>query len=346
MPPAPRIDVHTHILPPELPNWAERFGYPGFVRLRHLGRAGVGLPCRAEMLRDDGSVFRVVGENCWDPTVRLQECDTAGVQVQVLSTVPVLFAYHAKAQHGRDVARFLNDHMATTCRDHGGRFLGLGTVPLQDCDLACRELERCVRELGLCGVEIGTHVGPANLDDDGLRGFWHTAEALDAAVFVHPWDMLAPERMARYWLPWLVGMPAELAIAVASLCFGGVFERHPRLRVLFAHGGGGFLSGFGRMEHGYTSRPDLCATHNPHPPSHDLGCFWVDALVHDPRLLRLALDVYGADRVCVGSDYPFPLGEALAGQGLDALPDLPEAVKDRVRWDNAVAWLGRAIARP
>ncbi len=173
------------------------------------------------MLRDDGKFFREIESNCWDPAQRLEECDAAGVPVQVLSTVPVMFSYWAKPEHGLDLSRFLNDHLAAVVRGSPRRFAGLGTVPMQDVTLAVRELERCVRELGLAGVQIGSHVNGANLGDPALFPVFEAAAELGAAVFVHPWDMLGGARMEKYWLPWLVGMPAEVALAICSLIFCG-----------------------------------------------------------------------------------------------------------------------------
>jgi len=158
----PVVDVHTHLLPPELPRWKDRFGYGGFVGLEATG------PCRARMVKDDGQQFREVEENLWAPAARLADCDRAGVDVQVLSTVPVMFSYWAKPEHGAEVARFLNDHLAGVVAGAPRRFVGLGTLPMQAPALAVRELERCIKTLGLAGVQIGTHVNDWNLSDPAL----------------------------------------------------------------------------------------------------------------------------------------------------------------------------------
>ncbi len=329
----PKIDVHTHILPPHLPRWAQQFGYGGFIELDHHA------PCRARMLRDDGALFREIEANCWDPETRMRECEAVGVSVQVLSTIPVLFAYHAQPQHGLDVARFLNDHLASVCHLHPTRFLGLGTLPMQAPELAVRELERCVLELGLRGVQVGSHIRGMNLDDDQLRPLWQRAAELNAALFVHPWEMMGQETMPRHWLPWLVGMPAESSRALCSVIMGGVLQQFPTLRMCFAHGGGSFPGTIGRIDHGWQARPDLCATHIAEPPSHFARRVWVDALVHEPHALALALTVFGPEKLVVGSDYPFPLGEARPGELVEQHVADP-TVRQHILWDNAWTWLG------
>lgn len=309
------IDIHTHILPEHIPNFRARFGYGGFVHLDHHA------PCRARMMVDD-RFFREIESNCWDPQVRIEEFGRHSVDVQVLSTVPVMFSYWAEPAHALELSQFLNDHIAGVCADFPDRFYGLGTVPLQSPELAIRELERC-KQIGLKGVQIGTHVNDWNLDAPPLFPFFAACVALDMAVFLHPWDMMGKEKMAKYWLPWLVGMPAESSLAICSLIFGGVLERLPKLRVAVAHGGGSFPSTFGRIQHGFEVRPDLCAVDNPYPPSQYLGRFWIDSLVHDPAVLHQVVRMFGAHRVALGTDYPFPLGELEPGKliresGLDA----------------------------
>lgn len=329
-----RIDLHTHILPERWPDLRERYGYGGFVALEHFA------PCRARMVID-GTPFREITDNCWDPATRLRECDRDRVSVQVLSTVPVMFSYWAKPADGLDLSRLLNDHLAGVVAAHPRRFIGLGTIPMQDAALAVRELERCVRELGFPGVQIGTHVGGVDLDDPSLLPVFEAAQDLGAAIFVHPWDMLGKERMTRYWLPWLVGMPTETTLAIAAVIFGGVLERLPRLRIAFAHGGGSFPGTFGRLAHGFAARPDLVAVRNPVPPRTYLGRFWVDSLTHDADMLRQLLRLVGAGRVALGSDYPFPLGEDVPGALIDSMPDLDAAVKRRLFADSALEFLAR-----
>jgi aminocarboxymuconate-semialdehyde decarboxylase len=328
------IDIHTHVLPPELPRWTA--SEPGYIRLKRVD------DCHAQMLRDDGTVFREIESNCWDGPTRLRECDAANVGVQVLSCIPVLFSYWAKPRQGNDLARYLNDHLAELCKSNPRRFVGLGTLPLQDPQLALRELDRCIQELGFAGVQIGSHVNDWNLSDPALFPVFERASELGAAVFVHPWDMMGEARMRRYWLPWLVGMPAEVSLAICSVIFGGVLERLPKLRIAFAHGGGAFPGTLGRIEHGFHSRPDLMTVDNARPPSAYLKRIYVDSLVHDARALRLVLDTFGADRIALGSDYPFPLGEARPGDLIDSM-NLAPTVRQRLLQGTALEWLGRSL---
>jgi len=334
-PPA-KIDLHTHILPERWPDLSARYGYQGFLHLEHT-KPG----CACMMIGDHR--FREIGHNTWDPDVRIEECDRDGVSVQVLSTVPVMFSYWAKPRDTLDLSMLLNDHLAEVVADNPKRFIGLGTLPMQAPELAVQELRRCVEELGLPGVQIGSHVNDWNLDEPALTPVFEAAEALGAAIFVHPWDMLAPERMRRYWMRWLVGMPTETTIAICSVIFGGVLERFPQLRLAFAHGGGSFPGTLGRIEHGFDVRPDLCATNTEQPPSSFLGKFWVDSLVHEPAQLRLLLSQLGNDRVVLGSDYPFPLGEHVPGKMIEEMNDLDTTTKQRLLVDNALEFLGRDL---
>jgi aminocarboxymuconate-semialdehyde decarboxylase len=214
-------------------------------------------------------------------------------------------------------------------------------VPLQDTDAACRELSRAMKS-GHLGVQIGNHVGERDLDDAGILTFLQHCAAEGAAVLVHPWDMMGGTRTARWMMAWTVSMPAETQLSIVSLILGGGFDRLPEsLRICFAHGGGGFAFLLGRLENAWRNR-DVARGVSRHPPSHYVDRFYVDSAVFDGRALRLLVEVMGEERVMLGSDYPFPLGEQRVGALIRDLPGLGADARRKLLAGNAQRFLGLA----
>ncbi|OJJ45105.1 hypothetical protein ASPZODRAFT_677336 [Penicilliopsis zonata CBS 506.65] len=296
-----KIDLHTHILPASLDT--------PWIRFQQNGN-------KTDILVD-GVFFRAVQANCFDEAVRIAEMDASGIDMQVLSTVPILFFYDRPGEDVSLLCRQLNEHILSLCQKHPTRFLGLGTVPLQDIDACLAELEY-IKAAGLHGVQIGTTVNQKNLDDSSLALFWSTCERLDLPVFIHPLGYTLPcesHRWGPYWNAWLIGMPCETGLAFLALLCSDTLSRHPSLRIAFAHGGGVFPALLGRIAHGFECRPDLLCTQTTATPESVLqqGNIFVDSLVHDPDALEFLVKKIGSARICLGSDYPFPLGEETVG---------------------------------
>ena len=325
------IDIHTHILPKDLPDLEKKFGYGGWIRLDHNSNG------TANMIKD-GEQFRVVKCNCWDPVARLDDCQESGVSLQVISTIPVMFSYWAQPKHTYLLSRLLNDDIANVVQNNPKRFVGLGTIPMQDEKLALKELERCIQDLKFPGIQIGSNINGRNLSSQKFFPIFEAAADLGSCIFVHPWNIMGEKQMEKYWLPWLVGMPAETSRAICSMIFSGIFEKLPNLRVAFAHGGGAFPATIGRIQHGYDTRPDLCAIDNNVDPTDYLGKFWIDSLVHDFEMLEFLLKKVGNKKIALGSDYPFPLGEKMPGL-LIKNSNLSKITKENLLYKNALDWL-------
>ena len=322
--------MHSHIIPKNLPDWEKKFGYEGFIRLEHHK------PTWANMMQGD-NFFREINHNCWDPEVRINEYEKYTTQVQVVCTIPVLFAYFSKPKDGLEVARFLNDDLANLVNKYPKKYIGLGSLPMQDPELAVQELFR-IKELGLKGVQVGSNIEDKNLNEPDFYPVWEACEKLGLAVLVHPWNMMGKKNMNKYWLPWLVGMPAETSRAMCSMIFGGIFDKFPNLRVNFCHASGSFLSTIGRIEHGFNCRPDLVAVDNQKNPRKYCGHFWVDCITHDQDMLRYVLKMQGSKRVTLGSDYPFPLGDLEIGEFINRM-NLEESVVEDIFCNSTLEWL-------
>jgi aminocarboxymuconate-semialdehyde decarboxylase len=316
--PQEKWDVHTHttLSPATFESLARFSHYADFVRVR----AHKTKPCCAELVNSKGEVQRSVESNAYDGAARAKECEVHGVTMQVLSPTPMMIPDHVdNAGDAADICKILNDDNAAMVAKFPERFTALAALPMQDAKRALQELERA-KKLGMRGIEINSNVADIDLDDARFFPIFEAAEALNLAVFVHPWGGFmthTEERLHRRmnvghnWRPWLIGMGLETALAFDSLRSGRVHERLPKLRVLYAHGGGTFPALLGRMEHGAYCRPDLfkgASNKNVYRTIHECGVY-VDALTHNPWTLMMLIKALGTNRIAMGSDYPYPLGE-------------------------------------
>ncbi len=327
-----KFDIHTHIIPDNLPDFTKKFGYEGFVKLKKKSES------EADMILFNEN-FRTIKCNCWNPKIRLDEMKKANVDVQVISPIPIMFSYWADAKDALEQSQLINDFIANVCEKYPKKFIGLGTLPMQSTDYSLKELERCKNELNLKGVEIGSNINNENLNEDRFFDIFAACQDLSMSIFIHPWQMMGMSKMKKYWLPWLVGMPAETTRAICSMIFGGIFDKFPKLRVAFAHGGGNFHYTLGRIEQGFLQRPDLCAVDNKNNPKKYIDKFYIDSLVHSPESLQFLIDNIGANQIALGTDYPFPLGETSPGAVIDKLNSITKKEKERLLHGTALEWL-------
>ncbi|ETI68291.1 amidohydrolase family protein [Neobacillus vireti] len=329
-----RVDFHTHIIPEDIPNFAEKFGGERWPTLEKTCSCGANIMVA-------GKVFREVTHQVWDPEQRIKDMDEEGVDIQVLSPIPVTFSYWAEPEAAEEMARIQNDFIAETVNKYPDRFIGIGTVPLQDVEVSIREMDRCMHELGLKGIEIGTNINGQNLDDPAFTKFFEMAEKWEVPLFVHPWETLGRERMPRHNFMYTVGMPSETALAAASLICGGVIEKFPGLKVCFAHGGGSFPYILPRLDQGWKVWPHLRVINKP--PSYYAKNFYFDSLNYDPLNIKYLVDRFGHEKIVMGSDYPFLLREIPPGEVVDQTVELTEEQKQDILGRNALAFLNIEI---
>ncbi|TCP28995.1 aminocarboxymuconate-semialdehyde decarboxylase [Scopulibacillus darangshiensis] len=325
-----RVDFHTHIIPEDLPDFAKKYGQDQWPIMHRTCACGANIMV-------GGKVFREVTDQVWSPEKRIYDMDREGIDIQVLSPIPVTFSYWAPSDAALAMSRIQNDFISDTVRKNPNRFIGLGTVPLQDCQTAIKEMDRCVHELNLYGIEIGTNVNGDNLDSPELIEFFEMAEKWDVPLFIHPWETMAKDRTPRHNFMYTVGMPSETALAAASLIWSGIMERFPKLKVSFAHGGGSFPYILPRLDKGWEVWPHLRLT--THPPSHYARNFYFDSLNYDPLNIKYLIDRFGHDRIMLGSDYPFLLREIPPGKVIDSMSELTDEQKGFILGENAMRFL-------
>jgi aminocarboxymuconate-semialdehyde decarboxylase len=294
------VDAHAHIL--------------GEETMTLMRRESPQLGPRLERIDEEFAVLTVAGRpyrpfprGGWDMDKRLADMDAAGIDVQVVSNTPQTFLYDQEPALTATLSTLQNDAIAKAVAANPGRLMGIATLPMQAPDLAAAELCRAMRKLGLKGAQIGSHVNGRNLDDPALEPLWAAADELGAFIMVHPTQVAGVERLKAYYLVNLVGNPLDTTIAAATLVFGGVIERYPRISFLMVHGGGFVPYQAGRFRHGWRVRPEP-QVRLKSPPEASLDRLYFDTIVHGQPALEFLVSSAGARRVLLGSDYPFDMG--------------------------------------
>ncbi|MFF1299791.1 MULTISPECIES: amidohydrolase family protein [unclassified Streptomyces] len=326
----PTVDVHAHLLIPKVDEAVAAL--PGLAEAKALDARRNG----AASLAVSGPMVRSIVPKATDVSLRLAAMDAQGVDIQLVSPSPSHYHYWADEETAEKVYRLANEATAAHCTQAPDRLRGLGIVPLQHPEQAVRALSHALDQ-GLSGVEISSHAPGRELSDPAYEPLWALAEATGAILFLHPFGCTLDERLDRWYLSNVVGQPTENAVALSHLIFSGVLDRHPGLKIVAAHGGGYLPTHIGRSDHAWSARSDASAG-CAHPPSSYLGRIWFDSLVHDPHVLRELVRAAGADRVLLGSDFPFDMGTEDPVGALRAAR-LPDPDFHAVRGGNAVALL-------
>lgn len=332
------IDIHTHIVPAEFP------AYAGKLVSKHGGaqwpQMAAAHDCHHRQVMIDGKNFRTVSDECWDVERRAEAMAHMGIARQVLSPMPELLSYWLPLDDAQPLIRHVNDTIAAMVTRAPDRFIGLGGVPMQDPDVAARELERLMRD-GFRGVELGSNINGAALGDPRFESFFAAAEELGAAIFVHALHPSGKERIVGPpGLMAYIGFPLETAYTIASLMTGGTLTRHPRLRLAFSHGGGAFASILPRLAHGWTLKPEFAVRIGVSPREHARRLYY-DTLVYDAATLRFLIDTFGVRQLCLGTDFPFDIHERKPVEAVAALK-LSDGDVKLLHHDNAARFLGEA----
>jgi aminocarboxymuconate-semialdehyde decarboxylase len=301
------VDLHAHVVPRDFPELDERI--------------------RGLVERD--AAF-------YDPVRRLEAMAASGVDAEVLSPLPPLLGYQAPAPRGRDLCREVNGVIAGLCAAEPGRFFGLGTVPLQDPELAAAELSE-LKGAGLHGVEIGSNVAGRSLGEERFLEFFQEAERLGVPIFVHAFDPTVTDRLPGAAIA-TFGFATDISLAAASVVTGGLAQRCPDLRMAFSHGAGGFPLMLPRAQRFWEARIGG-GERAPRSPVEHARRFYYDALVFDPRALRYLIDLLGPDQLLLGTDFPAMAREQPADRTLRTL-GLDGPVHEAITWDNCFRFLG------
>jgi aminocarboxymuconate-semialdehyde decarboxylase len=327
-----RIDIHCHYLNQAVAAKVAHLDPAQYDPLVEFANA-LTREVNVKQMRDRGPKLSTI-------EIRLKDMDRMGIDIQAVSPAPNQTYYWSDPDLGAELARMVNDRLAEIVATWPDRFVALGTVPLQNVELAVAELERCVKKLGLRGVEINPSVNGMDLTDPrlNLEAFFARAQALDAVIFMHPIGFTQGARLVDHYFNNVIGNPLETTIAASHLIFDGVLQRNPKLKIVLPHAGGYLAHYWARMDHAYRARAD-CRTVIKKPPSSYLSKMYFDTISFDPRMLRHMIDRYGPDHVLLGTDYPFDMGEDDPVGLIASVPGLKRAERDMIEGGNAARLL-------
>ena len=327
-----RVDIHCHYLNPEV-NARVAHLNPGQYEPSGRFTNALTREVNVKQIQDRGPKLSSI-------EVRLKDMDRMGIDIQAVSPAPNQCIYWSEPDFGLELARMVNDRLAEIVATWPDRFVAMGTVPLQNADLAVAELERCVRQLGLRGVEILPNVNGKDLTDPslGLEKFFARAQELDVVIFMHPLGYTQGQRLLDHYFINVIGNPLETTVAASHLIFDGVLDRNPKLKIVLPHAGGYLAHYWARMDHAHRARPD-CRTIIKKAPSSYLKKFYFDTITFDTQMLRHLIDKYGPEHVLLGTDYPFDMGEEDPVKLIESVPRLARADKDRIMGGNAARLL-------
>ena len=325
------VDIHCHIATPDCQPLVRDIFTPDKEPFTRFSTP--------ETQEINQRMFASVAPKLTLPEERLKDMDAMGIDIQVISPSPTQYYYWTDGELGLQLAQMQNNRVAEIVQAHPTRFAGMGTVPLQDVDRAMQELQRITRELGLRAVEVSSNVNGVDYDDPRFAPFFAKAEELGVLIFMHPIGFTDGGRLSAYYLTNTIGQPLESTVAVSRMIFGGVLERHPRLKFCVAHGGGYLPYYAGRMDHAYTVRPE-CQRAISRPPSSYLRQLYYDSVVYTGTTLAALVATVGSDRVLLGTDYPFDMGEGDPVGLIARTRGMTRAAKEQVWGANAARLLG------
>ncbi len=329
-----KVDVHTHFVPEHLPDMSGRLGDSRWpVSTCICGQS------HHKQIMISGKNFRTITDQCWSPEKRIADMEEEEVTIQVLSPMPELLSYWFDAEDTLEFSRYINFDLSQFIESDHNRFIGLGMVPLQDPELAAKELRRLKKDFGLKGVEVGTHINGKSIGDPSFMSFFEAAEAEDMVIFIHALHPIGKERIVGpSELSVLIGFPTESALAVSSLITGGILEKFPDLKIYVSHGGGSISTMLPRLTYGWNTMESirgLC----PESPEYYAKKIYYDTLVYDVNMLQFLVKQFGASQLMIGSDYPFLIREKNPGYWMDNLK-ISKEEQEEIQYKNACRIFG------